>query len=179
MFGFFKSKPRDLSKAVSPAVLRSNSSGQALQSVHSYKKKFDYELNSWCFGLEKLGEEPLPQVVFRVVREFRTIFAEAIASGYVFDIDFAARKIFEASQKVVPLKEIAMAFVAILPEPENLPLDQKRVFTLILAQVELSHAGAVDRVRQRIQPAKTTEKAQEEGSGRQAPQAPPLLAGRV
>ena len=178
MFGFFKSKPKEPTNAVGPAVLQSDNSRLSLQAVHTYRKKFEYELDSWCFGLENLGEEPLPQVVFRIVREFRPIFAEAIASGYVFDIDYAAKRIFEASGSVVPLKEIAMAFVAILPEPENLPTEHKRVFTLVLAQVELNHAGAVDRVKQRLQ-AVTTAKDQAKDSARPTPPAPPLLAGRV
>ena len=179
MFGFFKSKPKEISKAIGPSVLKPDEPRLSLQSVHSYRKKFEYELNSWCYGLENLGEVPLPQVVFRVVREFRSVFAEAITVGYVFDIDYAARKICEASKKVVSLKEIAMALVAVLPEPESLPVEQKRVFTLVLAQVELSHAGAVNRVKQKLQSVPPTEKGQAEDSARQAPAAPPLLAGRV
>jgi hypothetical protein len=178
MFGFFKSKPKEQSNAVGPSVLQSDTSRLSLQSVHSYKKKFDYEVNSWCYGLENLGEAPLPQVVFRIVREFRPIFAEAINTGFVFDIDQAAKRIFEAAGKTVPLKEIAMAFVAILPEPEQMPIEQKRVYTLVLAQVELHYAGAVDRVKQKLH-AVPTAKGQGEDSARQTPPAPPLLAGQV
>ena len=181
MFGFFNSKPRGTSTATSPAVLRADPSRSHLQTVHPFKKKFDYELNSWCYGLENLGETPLPQVVFRVVREFRPVFAESIATGFFFDIDQVAKRLFEASQKAVPLKEIAMALVAVLPEPEKLPVEQQRTFSLVLAQVELTHAGAVNRVKQRIQPINlaTPVKAQSTDSARPAQAAPPLLSGRV
>jgi len=180
MFGFFKSKPAAPSKAVGPSVLQSNNSRVSIQSVHFFQKKFEYELDSWCYGLETLGETPLPQVVFRVVREFRSVFADAINHGFVFDIDLAARKIAEASSNVVPLKELAMALVAILPDPEKLPIEQKRIYALVLAQVELSHSGAVNRVKQKLhQVPAPTEKDPTEDSARQAQATPPLLAGRV
>jgi len=184
MFGFFKSKPIVPSKAIGPSVMQSDTSRLTLQAVHPYKKKFEYELNSWCYGLENLGEVPLQQVVFRVVREFRSIFSEAIATGYVFDIDVVAKRIFKSSQEVVPLKELAMALVAVLPEPEKLPVEQQRVYSLVLAQVELSHSGAVDRVKQRLQGPDTEKDAtpargQAKDSARQSLPTPPLLAGRV
>jgi hypothetical protein len=179
MFGLFKSKRGEKSYAVGPAVLNSDSSQLIALQDHSFKKIFEHEVNSWCYGLENLGEAPLPQVVFRVVREFRSVFTQAIEQGFVFDIDQVARRIFSASGQAVPLKELAMALVAILPNPEKLPVERKRTYALVLAQVELSHSGAVERVKQRIQPTQPMTKDQGVDSARQAPQAPLLLAGRV
>ncbi len=151
MFGLFKRKGNVGQAAVTPAVMSPDSSQLVKIEQHPFKRAFEREIDSWCYGMEKLGEVPLPQVVFKIIRELRAVFEEATKQGYVFDIDFVARRLYESSGKIVPLREVVFALVAVLPNTESLSNDEKRTYALTLARLERSHSGAVDRVKQRVQ----------------------------
>jgi len=148
MWPFSKSKEE---QSFSPSVM---GEGRAVlpsfsENVHPLKQRFDIEVDSWCFGLESLNDLPLPQVVFKVVRELRPLLKEAIEQGYAFDIRVLSEKLFFATKKTVPKKELTFALLAILPDPETLNIEQKTTFAVIVAQVEVTEGGAVERVRQR------------------------------
>ncbi len=153
MFGFLwksQERPSAAPGEAVPAVLGAGQVARFQEQDHPFKREFDLEIESWCYGLTRLSETPLPKVVFCVVRELRPMLARALASGYVFNIQSVADRIAIAARGSVEQKAIAFALLAILPEPGTLPLEQKRLFATIVAQVEASHGGAVDRVRQRM-----------------------------
>lgn len=148
----FRKKSDELGEGTfSPAVLGSSSTRTPsfTEAPHPFQRKFEIEIESWCFGLEQLKEPPLPQVLFKVIRELRGVLLGAIEAGYAFDIRITAEKLFFAAKKTVPQKEILFALLAILPDPESLPVEQKRIFSVIVAQVEMVEGGAVQRMRQR------------------------------
>jgi hypothetical protein len=138
-------------KGIAPSVLGAAKAAPVFQEPeHPMKRKVELEVDSWCFGLENLGEDPLPKVVFTIVRELRFVMAEAVSNGFAFDINSMADKLFYSCKGVVSRKELLFALIAVLPEPQTLSEDEKRIFAMIIAQVEASEGGAVKRVQQRM-----------------------------
>jgi len=121
------------------------------REVHPYEKTVIFELNSWCFGLEQLGEKILPGVVHKIVKEFAPLSNESINHVYAPNLLEIAQRLSVSSGGVVSEKEIAFAFLANLPQPQDLSREEKEIFTLVVLPVERKFGKAVKRIQERFQ----------------------------
>lgn len=122
-----------------------------VEEQHCFHQEFERQLESWCFGLSVLNEEPLPEVVFKVCKEFSATLKEALGKGYAFDILRVAGRISKAAQNVVDTKQLVFSLMSYLPAPQALTPEAQVVFAVVIAQVEQTFGGAVERAKERFQ----------------------------
>lgn len=116
---------------------------------NKYNEVFEVELKCWCYGLTQLKSEMHPAIVHRVIKEFGSVWREAVQNYFVVDFRDAVGRLHEAARKVISEKEIAFSLLLQFPTPDELNEDQAFVLAQILDQAETAFPGAIKRFERR------------------------------